>query len=107
MRVQLVQGPEGAPNFCFGLYYARTTCPDCKRKWARCECGNSECVEFVQSDWDYAGLASRLGWEACECGATDGTVDCPHKKRSDMLSAAYEFLAERDGHIFELEDHYA
>lgn len=87
MKIRLEQGPEGAPNFCFGLYT-----PD------------GDCVEFVQSDWDYAGLASRFGWEACECGATDGTVDCSHRHVSEMLSEAFDFLAELDGVEFEMED---
>lgn len=80
-RLRLEQSPEGAPNFCFGLYDTET----------------SECVVFVQSDWDYAGLASSFGWVPCPCGHTDGTVDCPHRKVSDMLSEAFDWLAERDG----------
>lgn len=88
MSVRLVQGPEGAPDFCFGLYDTAT----------------GESLEFVQSDWDYAGLASRLGWTPCECGATDGTVDCPHHTVSDMLSSAFDYLAERDGEEFDLDD---
>lgn len=79
-KLRLEQSPEGAPNFCFGLYG-----PD------------GECIEFVQSDWGYAALASLFGWVPCECGATDGTVDCPHRKVSDMLSEAYDWLADHDG----------
>jgi hypothetical protein len=58
-KVRLVCGPEGAPNFCFGLYDVAT----------------DECVTFVQSDWDYAGLASRFGWTPAEvqrCKPRDG-----------------------------------
>jgi hypothetical protein len=88
MKVRLEQGPEGSPNFCFGLYDVAT----------------GESLEFVQSDWDYAGLASRLGWQACECGATDGTVDCPHHSVSEMLSSAFDFLAEKAGDEFEIND---
>lgn len=84
MKVKLIQGPEGAPNFCFGLYE------------------HGECVEFVQSDWDYAPLASRLGWVPCECGHTDGTVDCEHRTASEMLASAYDYLAEHDGEKFDL-----
>lgn len=87
MKYRLEQGPEGAPNFCFGLYD---------------EAG--ECAVFVQSDWDYAGLASSLGWQPCHCGFTDGTVDCEHRKVSEMLSDAFDFLAERDGEEFELSE---
>ena len=34
---------------------------------------------FVQSDWDFAGIASTFEWPGCPCGskATDGTIDCP------------------------------
>ena len=85
MKVTLQQGPEGAPNFCFGLY------------------DDGRCVQFIQSDWDYAGLASSLGWVPCECGRTDGTVDCEHKKVSEMLSSAFDYLAERDGDEFEFD----
>lgn len=45
-KVRLVQGPEGSPNFCFGLVDAATGAE----------------VLFVQSDWDWAGLASAFGW---------------------------------------------
>lgn len=89
MTVILEQGPEGAPNFCFGLYSS----------------DSGECVEFIQSDWDWAGLASSLGWQACECGRTDGTVKCVHRTVSEMLSEAFDFLAERDGQTFDLADY--
>ena len=89
MKVRLAQGPEGSPNFCFGLYNVVT----------------NECLEFVQSDWDWAGLASRLGWVPCECGRTDGTVDCEHQAVSDMLSSAFDYLSEREGEVFELSDY--
>lgn len=87
MLVILLQGPEGSPNFCFGLYEARK---------------NGKCLEFIQSDWDYAGLASRLGWSPCRCGRTDGTVDCQHKKAGEMLADAFDFLRARDGRRFRL-----
>jgi len=34
---------------------------------------------FIQSDWDFAGIASTFGWPGCRCGSrgTDGTIDCP------------------------------
>jgi hypothetical protein len=87
MRVVLEQGPEGSPNFCFGLY--------------ACETGDgharSDYVQFVQFDWDYAGLASALGWVPCECGRTDGTFPCAHRSVSQMLAEAFDYLAERDG----------
>lgn len=88
MLLTLIQSPEGAPNSCFGLYDEQ-----------------GECRQFVQSDWDYAGISSSLGWVPCKCGETDGTVNCKHRTVSQMLSDAWEFLAERDGESFDLEDY--
>lgn len=90
MKVMLEQGPEGAPNFCFGLY-------------RRVNQYRTDCIVFIQSDWDYAGLASSLGWCPCECGHTDGTVNCAHRTVSEMLSEAFDYLAERDGQIFDFD----
>lgn len=91
MRVILEQGPEGSPTFCFGLYAVRYQ--DGYKP--------GECVEFIQSDWDWAGLASTLGWVPCkECGFTDGTVDCEHRTVTEMLCEAFDFLAERAGQRF-------
>ena len=87
MKYRLEQGPEGSPNFCFGLYDE-----------------TGECAQFVQSDWDYAGLASSLGWVPCHCGHTDGTVACQHRTVSEMLSEAFDYLAEKDGEEFELSE---
>jgi hypothetical protein len=53
----------------------------------------------------YPGLASNFGFVPCECGRTDGTVDCPHKRASDMIAAAFDFLAERDGEVIESADY--
>jgi hypothetical protein len=86
--LMLVQAPEGAPNFCFGFYDAET----------------GECLDFIQSDWDWAGMASTLGWCPCECGCTDGTVPCAHRTTSEMLASAFDYLAERDRQVFELSD---
>jgi hypothetical protein len=55
---------------------------------------------FIQSDWDYPGTASNLGFVPCECGETDGTVDCAHHTATEMISAAYDFLCEHDGETF-------
>jgi hypothetical protein len=87
MRVKLIQAPEGSPNFCFGLYGK-----------------DGKCIEFVQYDRDYASLAYRLGWQPCECGATDGTVSCPHKTVDSMLVEAFDYLSARDGQRFNLSE---
>lgn len=52
---------------------------------------------YVQVDWDYPSVASTFGFVACECGATDGTVDCAHKTAREMIAAAYEYLVEHEG----------
>lgn len=52
---------------------------------------------LVQSDGDYAGLASTFGWSPCSCGATDGTVDCGHRTADEMIAEAREFLESRVG----------
>lgn len=51
---------------------------------------------LVQQDWDYPRTASMFGWQPCACGHTDGTIDCPHKRATDMIWDAYEFL---DTHV--------
>ncbi len=61
---------------------------------------------LVQSDWDFPGVASSCGFQPCECGATDGTVDCEHKTASEMISAAYDWLSEHDGESFDALDDY-
>jgi hypothetical protein len=76
MQVTLSRGPGG-------VYYELTA-----------EDGRSQ---IFQTDWDYPGLASNFGYVPCECRATDGTVDCPHKSATEMIGAAAEFLDELDG----------
>lgn len=62
---------------------------------------------LIQSDWDYPGVASRTGFVPCDCGATDGTVDCAHHTAFDMISAAYDWLEQRDGLSFpDLADYF-
>ena len=56
---------------------------------------------LIQTDWDYPGVASTFGWVPCECGETDGTVDCPHKTASQMISEAAEYLDEHIGNTVE------
>jgi len=53
---------------------------------------------LIQTDFDYPGIASAFGWSPCRCGATDGTVDCPHKTVGRMIAEAQEYL---DDHIGE------
>ena len=53
---------------------------------------------LVDIDWDYPGLASTFGWCPCDCGATDGTVDCDHRTAGDMITEAAQYL---DDHIDE------
>lgn len=61
---------------------------------------------YVQNDWEYPSIASLFGWVACPCGRTDGTIDCKHKKVSDMLFEAQEFLDSNLGQTIDLEDSY-
>lgn len=56
---------------------------------------------LFQSDWDWPGLASNLGYVPCECGYTDGTVDCEHHKTIDMITAAYDYLMDHLEEEFE------
>lgn len=53
---------------------------------------------YYQSDWDYPRLVADFGGcVTCECGETDGTVDCPHTTASDMITAADNWLFDNDG----------
>ena len=52
---------------------------------------------LFQSDWDFPGLASTFGWCPCPCGVTDGTVDCRHRTRSEMIAEAWDYLNDRIG----------
>ena len=47
---------------------------------------------LIQTDWDYPGIASTFGFIPCECGETDGTVDCPHKSATEMINEARDYL---------------
>lgn len=62
---------------------------------------------IFQTDWEYPGLASSFGFVPCECGATDGTVGCPHRSASDMISAAADYLDEHDGEAVEDPGYFA
>ena len=52
---------------------------------------------LVQTDWDYPGLASSFGFVPCECGETDGTVNCAHKTATEMINDAATFLDDNLG----------
>ena len=56
---------------------------------------------LIQTDLDYPGVASAFGWLACECGETDGTVNCPHKTASEMIASARQFLDDHTGQSIE------
>lgn len=100
-----------SPNFCFDLLD---------------ETGKS--IQFVQSDWDYPGLASMLGWDiqqvskeveddagnaitiggGCLHDSTDGTVECKNckLKAGDFIASAYDWLVEHDGEEFDIDGDY-
>lgn len=63
---------------------------------------------LIQTDWDYPGVASKMGWTPCKCGATDGTVDCHacNRHTSDMIGEAYNFIRDHDGDGFPALDQY-
>jgi hypothetical protein len=52
---------------------------------------------LIQTDWDFPGVASVLGWRACKCGETDGTVDCTHKTAGQMIAEARAYLDDHTG----------
>ena len=52
---------------------------------------------LIQTDWDFPGVASSFGFVPCDCGDTDGTVDCAHQTASDMIQAAADFLDDNIG----------
>ena len=47
---------------------------------------------LFQTDWDRPGLASAFGFVPCDCGDTDGTVNCAHKTAGEMIEAASDYL---------------
>ena len=53
---------------------------------------------FIATDWDFPGLATHFGWEACPfCRETDGTIDCKHRSASAMIQSAVNFLDDHNG----------
>ena len=65
------------------------------------------CDILIQTDWDYPGVASTFGWCPCDCGETDGTVDCPHRTASDMISEAGEYLDDHIGNTVDDPGYFA
>ena len=79
---------------------------------------------LIHSDWDFPGVASSCGWGLalvqspgyqdgndgvpCEHDGTDGTVPCKEcgLRPGDFISAAYDWLRERDGESFPELDEY-
>ena len=62
---------------------------------------------LIQTDWDYPGVAGRMGFSLCHSD-TDGTVDCPvcGKTAGDMISSAYDHIADHAGERFVELDEY-
>lgn len=87
MHVLLWQGPEGSPNFCFGIYAHGPG------RYGGKDYQDEDCVDFVQNDWGWADLAEKLGWTPPE-----------DKSRSDQLSDAFDWLEAHDGQHFEIGD---
>jgi len=47
---------------------------------------------LVQTDWNYPGVAQRMGWAPCH-EETDGTVDCHcGNTAATLISQAYDFI---------------
>jgi hypothetical protein len=54
----------------------------------------------VSLDCDYPKIAEIFGCHAiCDCGSTDGSVDCDHKTASQMIGEAFSFLDDNIGAI--------
>lgn len=64
-------------------------------------------TRLIDSDWDWPGLASSMGWQPCH-ERTDGTVDCPvcGKSAADLMADAYDFIEAREGQSFDTLDEY-
>lgn len=62
---------------------------------------DDENTVLIQSDWEFPAVASAFGFIPCECGRTDGTVDCPHKTATQMISEAADWLDDHLGEVTE------
>jgi len=56
---------------------------------------------LIQSDWDFPSAAIAFGWIPCTCRRTDGTIDCEHRKTSEMIWEAFEYLESQIGKTVE------
>ena len=56
---------------------------------------------YVQTDYDYPGVARTFGWCPCKCGFTDGTVNCKHRTATDMIVEARNYLDDHIGDTVE------
>ncbi|GAF90789.1 unnamed protein product [marine sediment metagenome] len=61
---------------------------------------------LVEIDYDYPGIASRMGYVPCDCGDTDGTVDCAHKTATQMIGEARQWIKDHEGKSFAELDEY-
>ena len=71
--------------------------------------GDPRCEQdtvMVDLDYDFPGIASRMGYVPCDCGDTDGTVDCAHKTALQMVGEAYAHICEREDEQFTELDEY-
>jgi hypothetical protein len=60
-----------------------------------------DATRLFQLDWDFPSLASMFGFVPCDCGLTDGTIECEHKIPHEMIASAIEFLDEHCGDVAE------
>lgn len=57
---------------------------------------------LIQTDWDWPGVASSMGWSPCH-DCTDGTIKCDvcGRETGDHMRLAYDFIREHTGEQFE------
>lgn len=71
---------------------------------------------LISSDWDYPGVASRLGWSPaeiwhiskCKHNSTDGSIDCKDcgTLAMNFINSAYEWIKDNEGDRFNDLDEY-
>ncbi len=92
MKIKLEKGP-------FGFCYIVRAKPESKDERIMIGRNEDSTTLFVQTDWEYPGIASAFGWQSCHCGLTDGTVSCDHKTASDMILDAQDYLNKHIGKV--------